>query len=114
MRALAGVLAVAAVVPVVVGSFLGAFTFAVAIAWPDPDVPNGDPCCAHPDAWWEVAGGTAFGAWTMMAAAALGYLAWRLARFAGTGAPLAQAHRARGVAAGAVVGLWLVAALVAS
>jgi hypothetical protein len=114
MRALAGMLAVAAVVPVVIGSFLGAFSFAVAMAWPDPDVPDGDPCCWHPDTWWEVARGTAFGAWTMMAAAAVGYLAWRLARFAGTGAPLDGDARARAVAAGAVIALWLVAALVAA
>jgi hypothetical protein len=49
-----------------------------------------------------------------MAAAAVGYLARRLARFAATGAPLARDHRARATAAGAVVALWFVAAVVAS
>lgn len=27
---------------------------------PDPEVPNGDPCCGHPDNWGEVVEGGAF------------------------------------------------------
>ena len=27
---------------------------------PDPDVPNGDPCCGHPDTWGDVLEGSAF------------------------------------------------------
>jgi hypothetical protein len=26
---------------------------------PDPSIPDGDPCCSHPDAWTEVFGGLA-------------------------------------------------------
>jgi len=50
---------------------------------PDPDIPDGDPCCGHPDSWGEVA---------------LGFI-WTLALVALVGAVLALAAAllARGI-----------------
>jgi hypothetical protein len=31
----------------------------IAVQAPDPFIPNGDPCCGHPDTWGEVAEGVA-------------------------------------------------------
>lgn len=36
---------------------------------PDPDIPDGDPCCGHPDTWGEVALGFM---WTLALAALVG------------------------------------------
>jgi hypothetical protein len=33
------------------------FFGAVSLAAPDPTIPDGDPCCGHPDSWGEVAFG---------------------------------------------------------
>ena len=42
---------------------------------PDPAVPDGDPCCGHPDDWWEVALGLGGGAWYTAIALGLLYVA---------------------------------------
>jgi hypothetical protein len=37
------------------GGLLVLLSAVIAAQRPDPTVPNGDPCCSHPDTWGEVA-----------------------------------------------------------
>lgn len=62
LRGLAAILTVA-----LVAAALGGFGFiffggAISAQAPDPFIPDGDPCCGHPDTWGEVASGVA---WTL-------------------------------------------------
>lgn len=47
---------------------LGLLMFFIGAQQPDPSVPDGDPCCGHPDTWWEVLSGVGFGALCMIVA----------------------------------------------
>ncbi len=40
---------------------LSAFSMLVAAQRPDPAIPDGDPCCGHPDTWGEVVQGVGYG-----------------------------------------------------
>jgi hypothetical protein len=71
----AGVLALASVVPLWFGSWIALLNLGTAAERPDPTIPDGDPCCGHPDTWGEVAEGAAFGVATLAACAALLYVA---------------------------------------
>ena len=82
MRLASGALAVASVVPLWFGSFLALLAIAVSAQRPDPSIPDGDPCCGHPDTWAEVAGGLVYGFATVAGIFALAYVAVALARFA--------------------------------
>lgn len=52
---------------------LGMLMIFIGAQQPDPSVPNGDPCCGHPDTWWDVFTTVGFGALCM--AVALGPVA---------------------------------------
>ncbi len=41
---------------------LSALSVLVAAQRPDPAIPDGDPCCGHPDTWNEVVQGVGYGA----------------------------------------------------
>jgi hypothetical protein len=64
-RVLAAVIAVALAAAALAGFGFIFLVGAISAQAPDPFIPNGDPCCVHPDTWGEVATGVA---WT------LGYL----------------------------------------
>ena len=64
-RAAAGIAGLVAVLFGLWGTLWVLFAGAVSIAVPDPSIPDGDPCCGHPDTWGEVAEGVA---WTLGAA----------------------------------------------
>ncbi len=61
-RALAAPAAVALVLTAVAGLSLILLSGAISAQAPDPSIPNGDPCCWHPDTWGEVASGVG---WTL-------------------------------------------------
>jgi hypothetical protein len=84
-RVLAGVLAVASAAPIVMALFLTLLSVAVSAQQPDPTVPDGDPCCGHPDTWGEVALGFVSAAMFLLGAGAVAYLAVQLGRYAASG-----------------------------
>lgn len=84
-RIAAGVLAVAAAIPTVMAFSVAMLNALTAAKGPDPSVRDGDPCCAHPDTWGEVALGLAYAAVFGAGALAVGYLAVRLGRYAVSG-----------------------------
>jgi nitrate reductase gamma subunit len=86
-RALAGVLAVASVVPFWFGLWTAVINISAAVQQPDPSLADGDPCCWHADDWTEVVAGIAFGLATLVAVVALLYVDLLLARFATTSRP---------------------------
>jgi hypothetical protein len=84
-RVLAGVLAVASAAPIVMALFLTLLSAAVSTQHPDPTVPDGDPCCGHPDTWGDVALGFVSAAMFLLGAGAVAYLAVQLGRYAVSG-----------------------------
>jgi hypothetical protein len=90
------------------GIAIASITALAATERPDPSIPNGDPCCWHPDTWAEVAGGLTWAAGTVLACAALVYVAIALGKFAWSGT---WRHLRRGRRLGLAVsyiGIWLV------
>jgi hypothetical protein len=72
LRVAAGLAGIALLAPAAWGvSWVVLFGSAAANA-PDPFVPDGDPCCGHPDTWGEVAVAVA---WTLALAAVAGLVA---------------------------------------
>ena len=55
---LTGVVLLALLVP---GAVLVLLGLAYSAQVPDARIPDGDPCCPHPDSWLAMLGGTAFG-----------------------------------------------------
>src|ERR671915_109426 len=86
-RVLAGLSAVASAAPMVMALVLALFNVALSAQQPDPAVPDGDPCCGHPDTWGEVALGLVSAAMFLLGAGAVTYLAVQLGRYAVTGRP---------------------------
>jgi len=70
-RVLAGVLAVASAAPIVMALFLTLLSVAVSAQQPDPTIPDGDPCCGHPDTWGAVALGFVSAAMFLLGACAV-------------------------------------------
>jgi hypothetical protein len=85
-RGVAGILAVASVAPVCLGLAIAWLSIAVAAQRPDPSVPDGDPCCGHPDTWAEVVGGIGLGVAVAAICVAVLYLAMIFGEFAFKGA----------------------------
>ena len=81
-RVAAGLLALASVIPLWFGSWWAAWGIATIAQTPDPAVPDGDPCCGHPDTWSEIAVAFLAGEQHHAGCAALSYLAFRLVHFA--------------------------------
>ncbi|MBA2514964.1 MAG: hypothetical protein H0V26_11670 [Solirubrobacterales bacterium] len=105
-RALAGAFALASAVPLWFGFWIALLNIAVSTQPPDPTIPNGDPCCWHPDTWVEVAGGIALGIGTLVAWAALIYTVVALVRFALTGKTPANRQRRRLTISASLLALW--------
>lgn len=105
-RGLAGVLALASVIPLWFGFFIALLSVVVAAQHPDPAIPNGDPCCGHPDTWGEVVEGMAWGVGTLIAWAALVYVAVALGKYAATGATPPHGARRRLMIAAALLIVW--------
>jgi len=93
--------------------WLTLLTVAVAAQRPDPAVPDGDPCCGHPDTWGEVAGGLAFGLLSGVVTAGLLAGAAACAAVAALGRPprWTSGRRARRVVTGWAVVLVVALAL---
>jgi hypothetical protein len=72
LRVTAGLAGIALLAAAVFGAFLVPLFGAMSAKAPDPFVPNGDPCCGHPDTWGEVAAGVG---WTLTLAAVAGLVA---------------------------------------
>jgi hypothetical protein len=107
LRLLAACLALASVVPLWFGVAIVSITVLAAAQRPDPSIADGDPCCWHPDTWAQVAGGIAYAAGTLLACAALVYVAVALGRFAWSGT-WRHLRRARWLAlAVSFIGIWL-------
>jgi hypothetical protein len=75
---LTGLLAVALIAPFVMALALAFLNVGVSAQHPDPTVPDGDPCCGHPDTWGEVALGFVYAAMFLLGAGAVAYLAVQL------------------------------------
>jgi hypothetical protein len=110
-------LALAGVAAVLAGlwlSLLSLLAFAMSAQRPDPRVPDGDPCCGHPDTWGEVAYGIAYGvaiAYVALAIVVAGTLAAAVGVNGGTPALVRRHTRVLRVAT-AVVALLVVAVMV--
>jgi hypothetical protein len=61
-RVLAGLAAVGILLFAAWGVLFIMLVGSISAQAPDPSIPNGDPCCGHPDTWGEVAWGVA---WTL-------------------------------------------------
>src|SRR3954471_11610284 len=85
IRLVAGVLAIASFVPLCVGLAIVWLTVAAAAQRPDATVPDGDPCCGHPDTWGEVFRGIATGMAEAALCAGLLYTAITLSQLAAQG-----------------------------
>lgn len=85
-RAGAVLLALASLPAVGIGLAVAWFSIVVSAQRPDPSVPNGDPCCGHPDTWGEVVGGIVLGVGFAAICVALLYFAMFLGEFALKGA----------------------------
>ena len=108
-RSVAGLLAIASAAPIVIALGLAILTVTVAAQQPDPTVPDGDPCCGHPDTWGEVALGFVYAVMLIVGAVAMAYLAVRLGSYAVSGR--AATTRQWRLTVGAVVYIGLVLAL---
>ena len=106
-RILAGLLAVASAAPIVIALVLAFFNVAVSAQQPDPIVPDGDPCCGHPDTWGEVALGFVSAAIFLLGAGAVTYLAVQLGRYAVSGRAATNRQWRRAVASVAYIGFVL-------
>lgn len=113
-RILAGLLAVASAAPIVMALVLTVFTVAVSAQQPGPAVPDGDPCCGHPDTWGEVALGFVYAAMFLLGGGAVAYLAVQLGRYAASGRPATSRQWRRAAAAIAYIGLVLVLTIISS
>jgi len=60
-RGLAALIGLGLLAAGLAGLALALFTIGTAAQVPDPLIPDGDPCCGHPDTWGEVATGVAWG-----------------------------------------------------
>jgi hypothetical protein len=107
-RVLAGVLAVASAAPIVMALFLTLLSVAVSAQHPDPTVPDGDPCCGHPDTWGDVALGFVSAAMFLLGAGAVAYLAVQLGRYAVSGRAATNRQWRRAATAVAYIGIVLV------
>src|SRR5690349_11653466 len=85
LRGFAVVLAVALLWPAGLGIAWALLVLVIAAEHPDPRVPDGDPCCGHPDTWGEVAFGIAWGLTLAGVSIALLYGIVTLASFAAKG-----------------------------
>jgi hypothetical protein len=106
-RVLAGVLAVASAAPIVMALFLTLLSVAVSAQHPDPTVPDGDPCCGHPDTWGDVALGFVSAAMFLLGAGAVAYLAVQLGRYAVSGRAATNRQWRRAATAVAYIGIVL-------
>jgi hypothetical protein len=106
-RILAGLLAVASAAPIVMALALAFFNVAVSAQQPDPTVPDGDPCCGHPDTWGEVALGFVGAAMFLLGAGAVAYLAVQLGCYGVSGRAATNRQWRRAAAAIAYIGLVL-------
>jgi hypothetical protein len=106
-RMLTGLLAVALAAPFVMALALALFTVGVSAQHPDPTVPDGDPCCGHPDTWGEVALGFVYAAMLLLAAGAVAFLAVQLGRYAVSGRATTNRQWRSVAAAVAYIGLVL-------
>lgn len=103
LRIGAGVLALVAAAPIFPALGIAVLNVLIAAQYPDPSVPNGDPCCGHPDTWGEVALGFVYAAMLVLGAVAAGYLATGLGGYAMSGClPSRRQWRQAGVAAACV------------
>ncbi len=81
---LLGALAGAALIGLfAMGSAISFFGLVVYAQVPDARVPDGDPCCPHPDTWWAAIGGATSGvvalaACTAALSAAIALIYWSL------------------------------------
>ena len=112
-RILAGLLAVASAAPIVMALLLALFSVVVSAQQPDPTVPDGDPCCGHPDTWGEVAVGFVYAAMFLVGAGAAAYLAVQLGRYAVSGRAATNRQWRRTAAAIAYIGIVLALTLIA-
>ncbi len=103
---MAGVLALASAVPLWFGLGIALLNLLVATQRPDPAVPDGDPCCWHPDTWGQVAAGLAFGVGTLIACVALICGAVALGRYATTGKLPNPRGRRRLTTAASLLAVW--------
>ena len=53
------------------GAVLALFGLGISFEVPDARIPDGDPCCPHPDTWLATVGGTAFGVVLLIVSGAL-------------------------------------------
>lgn len=90
------------------GLLLALFFVALAAQRPDSSVPDGEPCCPHPDTWGEVVGGVAAAVLPGVAAGGLVLAGLALAWTAVTGRAPRRVAR-RGPLLRAAVGMWVLA-----
>lgn len=60
-RGLAALLGLGLLAAALAGLAVVLFSIGLAAQMPDPQIPDGDPCCGHPDTWGEVAIGLVWG-----------------------------------------------------
>ncbi len=112
-RAAAGLLSLASVIPLWFGfwwAILGILTLGQT---PDASIPDGDPCCSHPDTWGEVVLGGVGGTLLLVGCGALVYIAFRLAAFALQGVSPSRRQTRRVVLAASYIAVILALTLVA-
>ena len=102
-RVLAGLLALASVPGLAFGTFIALFGLGTLTQRPDPTVPDGDPCCGHPDTWGDVVIGGLYGLVALVGVGALTYVGWRLGHYAMTGRTPTACEMHRGWVATCIV-----------
>jgi hypothetical protein len=93
---------------------LALFSVVVSAQQPDPTVPDGDPCCSHPDTWGEVALGFGYAAMFLLGAGAVAYLAVQLGRYAVSGRATTNRQWRRTAGAVGYIGLALALIVISS
>lgn len=111
---LAGVLTVASAAPIVMALVLAFLNVAVSAQQPDPTVPDGDPCCGHPDTWGEVALGSMGAGMFLLGAGAVAYVAVQLGRYGVSGRTPTPRQSWRAGAAIVYIGLVLTLIVIGS
>ena len=99
----AAVFALVATATAIAAGGLAAWGLSALGETPDPRVEDGDPCCAHPDTWGDIAESAALGAAFTVTAVGMACAAFASARYAATLEPpraLAQALGAIGILLG--------------
>jgi hypothetical protein len=81
-RGAAGLIAIALLAAVWIGIAWALLVLLISAHGPDPRAADGDPCCAYPDNWGEVAAGVALGVVLVAITASLIHVAITLAGFA--------------------------------